>query len=544
MATQHSTINPTTRGQINKLPFEIDLNAVSDWIDNLPVTDKMETSRLVYSTLQSLNRHTFPPHLRFQILEVFRPVVLLQSKYLENATETIAFPLEQKTRKIAKLAAKFYAELATGYKHIANNSAFANDFSGKQQATVIHRAMQLISHSLLRIAQMYEPFSSRVWGEIKTLYRIAEKNGLLEIDVEDELCGVQKHSTTNALLKKTVLFSMSNPWRYSRQEMQSLFQLFEERIDTVKIFPVPTQNDCTATFVIELDNAYPPNHLSWPSPGNHLRYFFVDCLSKELARSDRMPDQHIGLSQTSLARFTHHLGSFNNPLSSKTQQEIEITLGLENIVSKLVSKTQQTPKLSALPTNTDWIEVPNYDLMPLNNNKPYDHTSIDNSPLTPASKQDQIRAKIEPANIWDQSLASHNFKCEVQTHDLANHLLVELQEKCLPIGELIALHYPGKRNLVGIIRWQQPATHDHYVFYGVEILAHGYTLVDVIFESKKTCNILFLSDDQSTQRSIVMPPAKHRSGSQFTLRNRRETKNLRVKKLLETNPVFCHYSVV
>ena len=547
MATLHSAINPTTRGQINELPFELDLSAVSDWIDNLPVTNQMETSRLVYSTLQSLNRHTFSPQLRFQILEVFRSVVLLQSKYLEKTTETMDFPLEQKTRKIAKLAAKFYVELATGYKHIANNSAFADDFSGKQQATVIHRAMQLISHSLLRIAQMYEPPSSRVWGEIKTLYLIAEKNGLLEIDVEDELCGNQKLSTINAIFKKTVLFTMSNPCCYSRQEMQNLFQLFEQRIGDVKIAPTPTLNDCTAAFVIDLENSYPPTHTSWVTYGNHLRFFFVDNLCKALARPDRMLSQRIGLNPTSLARFTHHLGSFNNPIPSKTYQEIEMTLGLENIVSKLASKTKQTPKLSALSTNTDWIEAPNYDLMPLNNNKPYEPLSVNNPPSTLTSKQDRIDGTIKPANIWatnqKQSLTAHHFKCEVQSHDLENHILVELQERCLPIGELIALHYPGKRNLVGIIRWQQPTSNDHYVFYGVEILANGYTLVDIIFESKKHSDILFLSDDQSTQRSIVMPPAKHRSGSPFTLRNQRETKNLRLKKLLETNSVFCHYSV-
>jgi len=201
-----------------------------------------------------------------------------------------------------------------------------------------------------------------------------------------------------------------------------------------------------------------------------------------------------------------------------------------------------------VPTNTDWIEAPNYDLMPLNNNKPYDPTSADNSPSTLSYQQDVIRTTIEAANIWatnqNQSLTAHHFKCEVQTVDLENHLLIELQEKCLPIGELVALHYPGKRNLVGIIRWRQPTSNDHYVFYGVEILANGYTLVDIIFKSKKYSNILYLSDDQTMQWSIVMPPVKYHSGSPFTLRNQRETKNLRLKKLLETNSIFCHYSIV
>ncbi len=544
MVTNRSETSPALRGQNNKLPFELNFQAASAWINDLPVTNKIETSKLVYSTLQSLNRHTFSPQLRLQILEIFRPVVLLQSKHLECHIFGAEFPLDSKTRKIAKLAAKFHVELASGYKFITNNSAFTEDFTASQQATIIHRAIRLISCSMLKIAQMYEPPSSRVWGEIKTLYLVAQKNGLLETNVDDEMSTVNKPSTINAVFKQILLFWVSTPYRYDQLEIQSIFDLFEKHVDESTISSDSDRNDNDAGFSIDLENSYPPMHISWANYGSHLRYFNIDKLAKNLARPDRLRAKKENIEQHTLNRLSFHLGGVNHPISSKTDQEIEITLGLENIIAALASKTKKAPKLSALPTNSDWIEAPNYDLMPINNNKPFDAS---NNPMSTPSGTNQSGLDVQTNKIWAtkerQPLKTHHFKCEEQSCDLQNHLYIELREKNLPIGELIALHYPGKRNQIGIIRWQQPTTNEHYVFYGIEILAAEYALVDVIFDSKKHADILYLrnTDQQPTQLSILVPPAKYRSGSRFTLRNQRETKNLTVSKLLETNSIFCHY---
>lgn len=546
MVTKRSETNPALKNKKNELPFELNFQAASTWIEDLPITNKMETSRLLYSTLQSLNRHTFSPQLRLQILEIFRPVILLQSKYLESHTIGAQFPLIPKIRKIAKLSAKFHIELATGYKYITNNSAFTEDFTSVQQATVIHRAMQLIGCSMLRIAQMYEPPSSRVWGEIKTLYLIAQKNGLLETNVEDEISAADKPSTINAAFKKIVLFWISHPYRYPQNEIQNLFDFWEKHTDKVKITSGNSANEDDATISIDLENSYPPMHVSWANYGSHLRYFNIQKMANDLARPDRLRAKRENLDPQSLTRLVHHLGGYDEPLSSKTEQEIDMTVGLEHIVEGLTSKTKKTPKLSALPTSANWIEAPNYDLLPLNNNKPFD-PSFDNTLATADSGSSEI--EIPPNKIWAtkqrQPLKTHHFKCEVQANDLENHLFIELREQILPIGELIALHYPGKRNQIGIIRWQQPTTNEYYVLYGIELIASEYTLVDVIFDSKKHSDVLYLSnpDQKSSQYSILIPPAKYRSGSRFTLRNQRETKNMTVEKLLETNPLFCHYSV-
>ena len=544
MVTKRSETSPAVRGQNNKLPFELNFQAASAWIDDLPVTNKMETSKLVYSTLQTLNRHTFSPQLRLQILEIFRPLVLLQAKHLECHIIGAEFPLDSKTRKIAKLAAKFYVELANGYKFITNNSAFTEDFTGSQQATIIHRALRLISCSMLKIAQMYEPPSSRVWGEIKTLYLVAQKNGLLETNVDDEMSTVSKPSTINAAFKHILLFWICTPYRYDQLEIQNIFNCFEKHVDDVTISQDSNQHEKDPTFSIDLENSYPPMHLSWANFGSHLRYFNIGKLANNLARPDRLRAKRENVEQHTLNKLCHHLGGINHPISSKTDQEIDITLGLEHIIAALASKTKTAPKLSALPTNSDWIEAPNYDLMPINNNKPFDPAY---SPILPCSGTNPSGIEVQGNKIWAtkerQPLVTHHFKCEVQGCELQNHLYIELREKNLPIGELIALHYPGKRNQIGIIRWQQPTTNEHYVFYGIEILAAEYTLVDIIFDSKKHADILYLrnTDQQPPQLSILMPPAKYRSGSRFTLRNQRETKNLTVKKLLETNSIFCHY---
>jgi hypothetical protein len=174
MATQNPLSPSLSQNLSLKLPFEPDVASASEWLENLPISDKIETGKTVFSTLRNLNRLSIDARTRFAILEKFRVVVFCESSFLAARFTGATFPLEQKNRKIAKIAAKFHSELASGYQMIASHNEFENGYSSDEQACILHRIVRSIGISLLRIAQMYEPPPSKVWQMLKRLYKEAE----------------------------------------------------------------------------------------------------------------------------------------------------------------------------------------------------------------------------------------------------------------------------------------------------------------------------------------------------------------------------------
>lgn len=553
MASQQHSIKTAARNSSSELPFDLNESSISTWLENLPITDKIETCKTVFSTLQNLNRHTFDSKMRFKILELFRTVVFLESSHLETHLTGAAFPLEQKIRKIAKLAAKFHSELASGYQLITNNSEFEEIYSNHEKATVIHRIFQSIGISILRIAQMYEPPSSRVWHLLKKLYLDAESKRLLDIRVRDPLASFPDSSTIAEIFGRTILFSVCNPYQYSPKEMHRLFKLFDEHRGNIEWGMAHRDQNCSI-FGIGLENALAPQHGSSLTEiqNRSLRGIDVSKFVATISRSGTTQDPQVSvLNETALETLVHHLGSPKKVKINSLGIDTELTLGLEKITELLhLDVTKPTGK-NELPT-ADWLPTPNFELLPLSENQGGELSG--QVGFTDQFANQKALAVAPPAvraeNIWKNSkqceIGSNNIHCEVHRCDLPNHVLVELRVDNLMIGQIVALKDNRSPMQIGVIRWVQPTAENHYFYYGIERLTSKCSLANIFISSKKHTNVLLLEKNTNgfSRYGIVMPPTKYRSGTRLTVKQPQLTKNFILEKLLETSTFFCHYSLV
>ncbi|MGH8549281.1 MAG: hypothetical protein ACRERU_11920 [Methylococcales bacterium] len=553
MATQNSSSRPQNPNACSELPFKLNDPSVSEWLENLPISDQIETGKTVFSTLRHLNRHSIETRARFAILEKFRTFVYWESTYLAARFTGTAFPLEQKARKIAKLAAKFHTELATGYQLIANHSEFEETYSNFEQAVILHRILRSIGISLLRIAQMYEPPSSKAWDLLKKLYREAESRQLLDIEIADPVVPFPDSSTIAGLLGTTILFTVSNPYRYSETEMDHLFRLFDAHSGKIE-WRHGASDRAAPLFWLDLDNALPPQPGSplGKVPNNSLKRIEASQFLAVISTPDTIQSQPLTAAhETTLATVLHHLGKPGKVRIKSLGMTTELTPGLEKIAALLKSK-HSDPAIDRGMPSADWLVTPNFELLPITDDRSGRKISgRSNSTDRLQSKQalSTAQPKIGSDEIWGNSaqfgIGSGTVRCEVHPSELPSHVLVELKTGVLTIGQIVALQDPGSRIQIGVIRWMQPSADHQYFYYGVEHLTSKCSLANVFISSRKHADILLLEKNASgfSGYGIVMPPARYQSGTRLTVKQTGVTRNFVVERLLETNPFFCHYSL-
>lgn len=544
MATENAIDNSKTG---DSLPFELNPESVSAWLDRLPADDRMEACKQVYSSLQTFNRLDSDADVRFRILEVFRPMVFMQSSYLESYILVSEFPLQRNLRKIAKLTTKLQFELAAGYRTVATTEDFSARFSTLEQATVCHRAMQSISISLLRIAQMYEPPSSGFWKSLKSVYLRAAQNQLLGIDVADELDSVQPRSTIADIVVKTALFSVSNPCRYTQSEMKLLFRLFAQTATTTQL-QVSDRNALPQLPVsINSGDSLPPligiNRFD-ASRRDTLCFDLTPVIGAIPETVESWSPTCDQLRPATLNRLLYHLGAADKPNLSTVMSNTEVILGLPNALSRFNVDRKTRPADVAAPGSSEWLQSPDYELVPLDNDR-IPQSSAPRAPGNSATRANSTGA----GEIWKKrsqtGADSSRMDCDVMLSDLPNHILVELSNDQLKIGEILAIRDSRIPLELGITRWKQTSADTSYVYYGVEKLADKCSLADVFIDTRKFGNTLLLQTTRNRQPrySILLPPKKFRSGTRITVKQAVKTTNFKLEKLLESSTEFCHYSL-
>lgn len=550
MATRNVSFLPAT------LPFDPDQSSVSKWLQNLPDTGTIETCKFIFATLAQLNRHDLAIRVRFAILEHFRPVVLLQSSHLTTRLSGSIFPLQPKSRKIAKLAAKFHSELGSGYRVIANHADFEESFSSYEQALVVYRIVGSLAISLLRIAQTYQAPAPKIWHLLKKFYCLAESRELFYTKVQDPMAAFPNSSTIAGTLATAVLFFITNPYRYSRLEMDQLYRYFDRHGDQIEWLKVQGLHN-RRVFGFDLENSLAPRHGSWwakVQPKSFRGFDTANCWASRSAPDTNQADPRSGLNESILSRVSHHLGNpgiikFNHPGSPA-----ELTLGLEKIVALLQLKDSKLPtKVSQPLPSVDWQTSQNYELVPLSNDqwarKHSERSDLSNHlPGSKAVRNPGPQAKA-PDDIWTNSpqtkIGSSRIECNLHQSELSGHVLVKIKLDSLPVGQIIAITIDRSPIQFGVIRWIQTSTHDQYFYYGVEKLPAKCSLANVFISSRQHTNVLFFKKNVSgySEYDMIMPAAHYDCGTHLTVKQPHGTKSLVLEKLLETSPFFCHYSL-
>ncbi len=525
------------------LPFKLNVESASNWLKNLPI-DANRTWQVIVSAIQSLNEKHCDPPIRLNILETLRPIVFLLSKKLQNYTPGLNVPIAKK-RKISSLSVKLHLELAAGYHLITRSDSFFSDFNRDEQNRIIYRAMRSYSLSLLRSCQMHEPYSSKIWGRLNQLYEIAETRGFANTGINEIEHSPDIKTSIEALFKVIAVFTIINPYRFTRQEISTIFGLLEQTSDRVHLSSNKYEQGYLASVYIDLQSNYPPALVGQSTHNETSRYFFTWKFEHYLTHVDGKQACWRDLSNYR-AKLIPRFGDFSCLELLGERRRQQLFQGFNSIYASL--RRSQT-RLGVIQTHKpqhqhqDWLKIPDLDLVPLED-KENIRSGKQNLQVDEESNSQTHSARNNGNAEGQPSRGFDGANCFSVRTNLEGFYIIEIHT-ILEIGQIIAFSSPGEPVQIGSVRWKQTSGQEEQLQYVVELLASGAQPIIASFKSDPRVKLIFMGNDSKGVRdpSILLPPAKYRCGTVFLEQKDQKKSKYQITKLREFNPMFCQYSI-
>ena len=155
---------PTT---IRGLPKEVEINPkkAKAWVESLPLTKTMESTRALTETIEALNHAKMPSEDRVALVEIYRPIIAVLLDELEAVYAYSSLPLPPKQKEAFDLGNQLLVQCSYAYKMMvlekSGKSLFYN--AKKNLPLPLYRAMHYLRELMLQSYKTYHPVSTGVW---------------------------------------------------------------------------------------------------------------------------------------------------------------------------------------------------------------------------------------------------------------------------------------------------------------------------------------------------------------------------------------------
>lgn len=253
------------RKKPGKGAFSVKSGDLGEWVENLPVGNAGETTKMVFGTLQEVNRQDIPWKDRYRFLEQLRSTVSFIHLSLAKRFIGMSFPLPPRVHRVARLAQALSSEMAMGYKIAIEDMLGSSFFNRDKKALMImiHRAIHYLSRLLLTNYQTYSPHPGDVWFEIHMLYLHAEHKGVHMVQVQDRETPQLPESSIARIYKQILLLALASPYRLRQGEAENVYQALGRWASHVHVIAYDDPGARDALFVIHMDSDQPPDYLSF-----------------------------------------------------------------------------------------------------------------------------------------------------------------------------------------------------------------------------------------------------------------------------------------
>lgn len=247
--------------------FDLQPDAVREWIRDLPLANVGETSRRLLEALRRSNRRESPPAMRRAGLELLRETLALADRALERHVVGRTFPLSDKQRRIAELAQVLQTEMAVGYKIVVLDLLRSERLDRHHLATAIHRAQDHLGTAMLKSCLVYAPYPRGAWDELHALFRIAETHGVLPMQVQTPGDARRPDATVVDGYLRILLLGSACLYRLRQGEQIRLARLLEDWASTARLTPLQTPaTPDSDVLVVDLEADGPPAYLRYLRP--------------------------------------------------------------------------------------------------------------------------------------------------------------------------------------------------------------------------------------------------------------------------------------
>lgn len=204
------------------LPFELSPESLAGWLKALSALPPANAANQLNQTLKQLTRGDAISNALLPLLVNLTPLTLHLSNNLANlARSDSQTTADKKTIKIAKLAIQLPRHLGLVFCQLAEHE----ELEEAHARLAIYHALQLMAYSQRNGALFYEMWSATLWKKTAFLYQLAVEQQWLEQTIPTKIPEFKPLPNIAAVIRRNVLFAISQPNRYSYAEIGELFEL-------------------------------------------------------------------------------------------------------------------------------------------------------------------------------------------------------------------------------------------------------------------------------------------------------------------------------
>lgn len=506
--------------EIPALPFALDVQSATEWLDQLPLGNIRECCQRFLPVQQALNVYPMPLQLRFELLERCHPMVQGLERGLMPHFIDAVFPMEEKARKIASLAARFHLEAALGYRQLVEAAAFQEAFDAPCRLFIYRRCLEHLLQSMLRSAQVYEAPSSSVLSSFRRLYRHAAAAEVL--DATAELEG-RPPVVLRDLFLRFFLFGLAVPRGLPQDETQRLFDGLA--LLAKQGSPVADEAGLRSAFCFdpeELDILVPVAP-GVPVPAG------LPCVSAERALSVLRETLRASVAPEShpLRRVLPRLGDRLPCLEAAGGRRVSLATGFKAVVPMLkdIEFRRSKPGRRAETWAGNELEL-----------APLDSTKLHTAP--------RFTGRTLAEAVVASETAEKNRMVEVVPSELPGFYLLDSGRWMLRAGSLIGLNSDDEWVQLGVLRSGQ--IRDGRFWHSFELLGANPRLIRARNERLKdgVRNAVWLeASEPDGQVGLLTEPCKWRGGDGVMLDFPGGKRRVCIVKLVEASPSFYRYTL-
>ncbi|WP_431066721.1 hypothetical protein [Methylotuvimicrobium sp.] len=484
------------------MPFAPDEQSFAKWLDLLSSKNGYEICRELTSAFHVMNSMDISPRFRFICLYQAMPLVNEVAEKLESVYLDSGFPLSEEETSNVEILVWVYTQLTMNFSDLSHQlESIDSNWSKQEQAQILFSAMYAASQVLLHISQVYASVQKGFWLNCYRNYIRAETLGLLNIPVN---MSHVKHTTIASIFKQMLIFSCCDTDCFRVREMNTLFNLLEECVETISLNNAIELEAIQGVFQLNLDvDEAPTKCLQFQAePQNNTRYIATLPVVNNLIiaaqkRKDKKSNYRF-IDKDLLFRVAEVLTKKRTRKYTRivSTENARGYIGFKSIVSMLAQiqgvdnetikvKFEHDPRIAG-----SW-QVPDLDLVPEGdeiaynlNQKKSGHLAIDPK----AAKIHKLGALASSGNkIWSQpetiellnKIPFGDFL--ILNSSIKGYALIwNSEDQRIKVGELFAVQQPEFNELeIGQIR-RISRLEDEDLILGIELMGMRSELVWII----------------------------------------------------------------
>ncbi len=397
------------------LPFSIDTNAISQWLDSLNLKQPVQTANDLYTVLKTLNKSPAQYQKQLPILlDTLTPITFQLCTDLQPLFCTTDDILDTKKRKIARLSINSLRYLAFLHYQLILET------DNGLLPLYINRCIKICDLCLTQSALIYERPSQEIWKIIGQMYQLASDKALLDLLNNDATSFFNTPNTISKSTKAILLFSLCKPYYLNQHEIIRLHTLLDQYSDLLIVNHQYTE---TCTHNWNYSRTAPAQIIS-PSLDTEFSTLYLD---NRLLRPILQAENFSAIA-TKLSTHQARIPSLNKERAIRKQ----IAYGIQ-AVSELIEQHARTTKINR--TSRQLLSIA--DKLEL---QPFDH--------------EKTPEKVFSEDIWkNNKISTNTTQIALIKEDLdSDFLLVELNDFLGTAEEIILVFDVEKKPRLGIIR--------------------------------------------------------------------------------------------